>query len=231
MQPPFVPIGYAVSRTARAHLWKRWGAAAEPCELIVDEVVARVESHLAFHILCPLHVVVFASNAEARAALGRPVPPNMLLAPLQGASQSVIAMQSVAADALNGDLARMRRLLAHELTHVAVALQTGSEKCLGDDDRSMRVQPWVNEGFACVVSALAAERLDLLERELARASSLHVPDLDAALNDLAAENRSLAFAIATARVWRAVQAHGLCRVFTTLSDPDAWSSRGELPSG
>jgi len=94
----------------------------------------------------------------------------------------------------------------------------------------MRVQPWVNEGFACVVSALAAERIDLLERELTRASALHVPDLNAALDDLVAENRSLAFAIATARVWRAVQLHGLRHVFSTLMHPESLEYLARAPA-
>lgn len=112
----------------------------------------------------------------------------------------------------------MRRLLAHEVAHVAVALQTKSEKRLGDGNRSMRVRSWVNEGFACVVAALAGNRVDLLERQVTRAAEVSIDDLDAALDDLADERRAIAFAVATARVWAAVQARGLGHVFRNL-DP------------
>jgi hypothetical protein len=140
----------------------------------------------------------------------------MLLAPFQSATDSVIAVQSASADPLNADLERMRRLLAHEVAHVAVALQTKSEKRLGDGNRSMRVRPWVNEGFACVVAAIAVNRVELLERQVARAVETSIDDLDAALDDLSDERRGNAFAIATARVWSAVQARGLGHVFRSL---------------
>jgi hypothetical protein len=227
MSPPFVPSSYVALLTARTSVWMRAGAAAEPCESILDGVIAAVEDHLDFRLTSHLHVVVYASNQEAQAALGRPVPPNMLLAPFQTAAACVVAVQSSAADGSNGDLARMRRQLAHEFAHVAVALRTGSEKCLGDDDRGMRVQPWVNEGFACVVAAMLCGGPDLLDRELARAADVCVPELNVALNDLVAMDRSVAFAVATALVWRGVRALGLRRVFATLDRPEVWQDAGD----
>jgi hypothetical protein len=107
----------------------------------------------------------------------------MLLAPLQTETLSVVAVQSTAAHSSNGDLKRMRRHLSHEFAHIAAALCTGSEKRLGDDDRSMLVLPWVNEGFACVVAGLVCDRRDHLDRDLARAAHIDLPDLNVALND------------------------------------------------
>jgi hypothetical protein len=217
-----VPASYVASLTARTSVWMRAGAATEPCESILDGVIAAVEDHLDFRLNSQLHVVIYASNLEAQAALGRPVPPSMLLAPFQTAGECVVAVQSSAADVSNGDLARMRRHLAHEFAHVAVALRTCSQKRLGDEDRGMRVQPWVNEGFACVVAAMLCGRPDILDRELVRPADVRVTDLNVALNDLLAMNRSVAFAVATARVWRAVRAFGLRAVFATLDQPEVW---------
>lgn len=93
----------------------------------------------------------------------------------------------------------------------------------------MRIEPWVNEGFACVVSALLCNRLDLLEREVGRSADARVDDLNAALSDLAGEDRASAFAIATARVWRAVQSQGSARVFANLNQPELWQETVRRP--
>jgi len=214
-----VPPAYVATRTARTHVWKRLGAPVEPCETIIDDVIGSVEGQLDFELGGDLQLVIYDSNAEARRALGRNVPSNMLLTPVQSATTSLVALQSVAANALNGDLDRMRRHLSHEFTHVAVALRTGSEKRLGDENRGLRVEPWLNEGFACVVSALICRRRDLLERATALAARAQVADLNAALDDLIDDKRAAAFALATARVWRTVQRQGLREVFATLGAP------------
>jgi hypothetical protein len=217
----FIPAGHVLTRTRRTHLWQRpQGGRTEPWAPLLDDLVIEMERHLSFEIRCRLHVVVYSTNEEARATLGRAVPTSMLLAPVQGPDDSVIAVQSVAADARNGDCGRMRRHLCHELAHVMVALRTGSEKRLGDGDRDMHVSPWVNEGFAVCVAAMITGRLDLIEEALAGEPAWpgRQIDLDVALNDLNGENRSAAFAIATARLWRAIQTHGLDDVFANLAN-------------
>jgi hypothetical protein len=194
----------------------------EPCESVVDQVVTSVEDELDQRFDGQLHVVVYHSNATARVTLDRVVPASMLLVPWQTSSAAVVAVQSVAAHVVNGDVDRMRRKLAHEFAHVAAALRTGSEKCLGDGDRSMRILSWVNEGFACVVSAVVCDRTDLLDREAAHEALPPTTDLNIALSDLNHAHRSAAFAVATARVWRAVRKYGLRRVFGTLATPELW---------
>jgi hypothetical protein len=78
----------------------------------------------------------------------------------------------------------------------------------------MRVEPWVNEGFACVVAALASKRIDLLDRALERAADAPVRDLNTALDDLFDANRSEAFAVATgSRVARRPSAGAKGRVW------------------
>jgi hypothetical protein len=55
-----------------------------------------------------------------------------------------------------------------------------------------------------------------------------VGDLDAALDDLLSARRSAAFAVATARVWKSIQVHGVRYVFDNLSEPSSWSVEMEM---
>ncbi len=214
----FIPSSHVEKRTRRAHLWKSSEASgAESWEALLDAWIDEMEDCVGFAISCRLHVVVYATNLEARTHLQRDVPPTMLLVPVSGPRDSVVAVQSAAADAANGDLKRMHRHLSHEIAHVMVALRTGSEKRLGDGDRLMRVAPWVNEGFATCAAAICAGQLDALERVLARASGVSF-DVDSALNDLTSEHRAAAMAVATAGVWQAIRTRGLRQVFDSLTE-------------
>lgn len=228
----YIPDHYVETRTLRARLWKRPSPPdTEPWETLLDDIVANVERCLDFELTCHLHVVVHATNQDYRSSVGRDVPDTMLMAPLLGARASVIAVHSASANPINGDCVRMRRQLCHELGHVMVALRTGSEKRLGDGDRGLRVRPWVNEGFAECVAAIACNRLDLIERALQtqRSCGTPPPDLDAAINDLNGADRSRACAFATAQVWQAIQGHGLRQVFATLMDPVSWDAPKRAP--
>ena len=142
----------------------------------------------------------------------------MLVAPLHTPALALIAVQAPSVDARNGDPARMRRHLCHELAHVFAAERTGSVKRLGDGNRGMRLASWVDEGFAVSVAAAAAQQPDIIDAALARSSGATLSDaeLAAAFDDLRSPDRDAAFAIATARIWRAVQAHGFRFVFASL---------------
>jgi hypothetical protein len=212
-------------------LWKCASQARpEVWEPLLDGLVGSVESLLGSRVTCRLHVIVYRSNDDARAALARAVPPNMLLAPALGPRDSVIAVQSVAADPANGDCQRMSRHLSHEVAHVMVALETGSEKRLGDGDRHLRVSPWVNEGFAVCAAALATGQLEAIRRAVEREMLLTTKpfDLDGAVNDLAGPHRSAATAIATSRVWGALQVHGVRQVFSSLHHFESLAPRSGI---
>jgi len=140
---------------------------------------------------------------------------------------ALVALHAPSVDPANGDARRLRRLLAHELAHVLAAERTGSVKRLGDGNRGMRLAEWVDEGFAVNLAAAVTAEPGIIDSARSRASGVPMSDdaLAAAFRDLNAPERSSAFAIATARVWRALQAHGLAFVFEHLSDPERWTQR------
>lgn len=139
----------------------------------------------------------------------------------------MIVAQSPDAVPRNGNELRMRRQSCHELAHVLAAECTGSLKRLGDANRNMRLAPWVDEGFAVVAAARTANQLAVLETARKRYASAQLSDLelDAALVDVAATQRDLAFALATVRVLEAVEQHGIRFVFQHLDQPSAWREK------
>ncbi len=191
----------------------------------VNELLDGVQRQLSYELKRQLHVVVYASNSDARRALSRNLHPSALLAPLHAATFALVALQSAAAHARNADERRMRRHLAHELAHVFSAERTHSTKYLGDTDANMRLLPWVDEGFAEVVAALVGPRPDVFDAALQRASCLNMDDarMNAVFRDLNSPERADASAVATARVWRAARLHGLDIVFDNLQHPERWA--------
>lgn len=213
----YVPSHYQPRLVGGAVLWSRDGADA-PAATIVPDAIRAIERLLAYRLQRAVHVVVYGSNAEACRALDRPIAPTMLLAPLHTPALALVALQAPSVDPRNGDAQRMRRHLCHELGHLFAAERTGSVKRLGDGNRGLRLASWVDEGFAENVAAAAAQRPDIIDAALQRAATATPSEerLVAAFDDLGSPDRDAAFAIATARIWRAVQAHGLRCVFDSL---------------
>lgn len=199
---------------------------------LVPECLRSLESILDHQLRRPLHVVVYASNDDARFSLERDVPASMLLAPYHTHDAAVIVAQSPDADPRNGNELRMRRQFCHELAHVLAAECTGSLKRLGDGNRNMRLAPWVDEGFAVVAAARAANQLAIVETARKRCAGAQLSDreLDEAFLDHAATQRDLAFAMATVRVLEAVERHGIRFVFHHLDQPSAWRGNERLIS-
>ena len=221
----YVPPEYRPIALDNAILWRR-GRAAGFAAALVDNAIAEIERLLDHRLRRTVHVVVYASNEDARRALDRQVAPTMLLAPLHTPSLALVALQAPAVDRRNADPRRMRRHLCHELGHVFSHEKTGSVKQLGDGDRGMRLASWVDEGFAQSIAALVAAQPEIIQAAVERASiaTRSADQLAAAFGDLGSPDRSAAFAIATARVWRAVHAHGIRFVFEHLSRPEIWAS-------
>lgn len=207
--PDHVPGDYKARAVGRIVVWGRDGSDAHAAALVPDALEA-VEQLLAYRLHRIVHVVAYASNAEACAALDRAVVPTQLLAPLHTPELALIAMQ-IGEPPL--------RHVCHELAHVFTAERTGSVKRLGDHDIGMRLPRWLDDGFAVCVAAAVAGRPDTIEAALARSAAAEMSEeqLHAAFGDLASPDRSLAFAIATARVWQEVQAHGFPAVFAELA--------------
>lgn len=233
---PYIPAHYQRTTTDRCVFWGRDGS--EPAAMsLLDDCLRRLETLLDHRLQRTLHLVVYATNADARAALGRDIPPEMLLAPFHSRDAALVAIQSPAADPSNGDEHRMRRHLCHELAHVFAAERTGSTKELGDAGIHMRLLPWVDEGFAEVLAARATGRLEIIAAAAQRCSNANLADaaLNAAFMDLASPDRANAFACATTRVARMVERRGLRFVFERLHDPDGWHDevldREDVPPG
>jgi hypothetical protein len=183
-----------------------------------------IEQLLQFRLERTVHVVVYGTNADARAALDRDVAPTMLLAPYHANDESLLALQAPSVDERNGDERRMRRHICHELAHTFAAERTGSLKRLGDGNRDMRIESWVDEGFAVVLASRVADQPDVIEAALRNAAiaNLSSDEITAALDDLSSPNRRAAFALATVRVWRAIDLHGFRYVFDHLDNEHAW---------
>src|SRR5688572_2116457 len=167
MRPEYVPASYRADLVGDTTYWSSGGAGSVVA--LVEDSRARVDALLAMRPRRALHVVVYATNAEACAALDRSLSPTALLAPLHTPDRALVALQSAEADPRNGDPARMIRHVCHELAHVASYERTGSVKRLGDGDRGMRIAPWIDEGFAECVAIAAADRHDILEAARVRA--------------------------------------------------------------
>jgi hypothetical protein len=220
----YVPADYQPAAIGTSVLWSREPSASPVAELL-PESIAAIERLLDYRLSRTLHVVVYASNEEACRALGRRLSATALLAPLHTRKLALIALQAPGIDARNGDRQRLRRHVCHELSHVFSAERTGSVKRLGDDDRGMRLSSWVDEGFAENVAASAAARPDVIEAALKSSAVANLSDdqLAVAFRDLNSADRGSAFATATTRIWRALQAHGFEFVFENLSRPERWS--------
>jgi hypothetical protein len=203
----YVPAEYRPLVVGDSTFWSADGR-VQPLADVVVQARVRIEALLGHRLRRALHVVRYASNAEARTALARDVSPTMLLAPLHRDDLALIAVQDLAPDP---------RHVCHELGHVFVAERTGSVKELGDGSVGMRIPAWADEGFAECLAALAADRPDVIERARARtASGLTDEDLTRAFRDLSSPQRPLAFAVATLRMWEAVATRGIAAVFATL---------------
>ena len=215
----YVPESYRPIVCDEIVLWSCDGTEPLHAQLLVESR-RKIEKLLDHPLQRTLHAVVYETNHEACLALDRQVAPAGLLAPLHTPDHALIAWQSPAADPRNADRARMRRHLAHELTHVFTAERTGSVKSLGDGDRGMRIEPWIDEGFAEVVAATVADRPNLIEDALAVMETRTDEQLAAAFRDLDSPDRAIAFAVATARMWHAVQRQGFAHVFEALANSD-----------
>ncbi len=220
----YVPPHYHPTFYGNIVIWGENGSELFATTL-VQEGTEKIERLLNHRLKRTLHVVVYASNKEACRALGRDVAPAALLAPLHQPGHALVALQAPIVDPRNGDPRRMQRHICHELAHVFAAERTNSVKRLGDEDRGMHLLSWVNEGFAENVAASSLSRPEIVHTALRRLPTADMANerLETAFRALDAPERKLAFAVATVRVWRALETHGYRFVFENLSCPEKWA--------
>jgi len=190
----------------------------------IDDAADFLYRTLALRLHRRLHVVSFLTNEEARRVLDRPIPATMALAPYAGDRACLIVVQSPTASPENAIPNRMRGILVHEIAHQHVAERTGSEKLLGDRNRSMNVSAWLNEGLAELLRWRFLEdaaRIAAAEAAFRRANgSLTWSELSDRLEDLDDGRRGEAFTRAAgATAWLARPA-GIRRLFDRLPDVD-----------
>ena len=217
--PPFVPRSYDPLALDGATLWSR-----RPLPDVANWVTdanARVARCLDHRLSRRLHVVAYDSVEDCERALCRSIHVTALLAPLHREDLALIALHAPSTHHRNNDPVRMLRHLCHELAHVHVAEVTGSVKRLGDGGTGMHVRPWVDEGIAECTAAIATEDGAILERARLRSQTpMSDGAIDAALLELYSPDRAMAFAHATMRIWRAVQARGIAAILRDAAEPD-----------
>jgi hypothetical protein len=116
----------------------------------------------------------------------------------------------------------MKGILAHEFTHLFAMEKTSSTKILGDDNVNMRIQAWLNEGFAEILRYQTTGKKQELEDALAcfhaGNKSFTFRHINASLDGLTSKERAEAFKLATAFVWALAKNAGIQHVFDNLID-------------
>ena len=216
---PFVPRQHLAQECSGYRLWHHRDERPEDLEFVkgvVSFAVSWLLEELAVQPRRTLHVCLYHANEEAQAHLNRDVPGNMAMAPFSSAEASLIVIHSRRVHPMNADFDRMRRVLVHELCHCLLREKTGSSVMLGDDLRDMRVRPWLDEGFAEVMSWRAiGESVPRIGAVSAGAPS-SLDELDRNLNDLSSAKREAAFVEVARRVQMLTKRLGVRGVFENL---------------
>lgn len=204
MQPPFsVPERFHRHVAGRATVWAAPGAPVGEVTEWIAFAADAVPMHLGHAPSRRWHFAVSGSPAETHEISRRDLPPTFLVAGWHDEQDALVLLHAPDLHPRNRDPERMRRLLCHECSHLLVAERSGSKKVLGDGDVGMCVRPWLDEGIAQLVSAEICARNDLVAAALDRAprtAFASLDDVDTALRALDAQDRGLAFDVATALV-------------------------------
>ena len=220
---PYIPITYEAMQTPRCTLWHAPGEAPDHLAMLsglAENAVGTLEATLGIRGDRSLHLCCYRSHAEACVSLDRTIPPTMALAPFSDRTRGLVAVQSPGAASVNGNPARMFRILVHEFAHLLTMDATGSRKRLGDGNRDMRIQAWLHEGVAEVCSLLAVDRTEGLDRCVRtlgqRETAWTFGEVNARLDALDDRERASAFDRATGAVAWLAAWEGLARVVARL---------------
>lgn len=229
MPIPFLPKEYSSIECHGFRLWHSKDELNSQIQLIADAGAYALEyvcSKLRFKKIRNIEICLYHSNHQAVLSLNRQITGSMAMAPYATDKSGLIIVQSATADPMNGDLQRMRRILAHEICHLFVREKSGSSSVLGDGLKDMKVRPWVDEGLAEYLSWRCIGK----ENPILRRDFEYIRDLDEVdlfLNDFSSDRRGAAFHTSSCLVEYFIGKIGLLKFFESMAD---LSKQTELPT-
>jgi hypothetical protein len=229
MSIPFVPKEYSFIECTGFRLWHSHNEPKSHIELIIEAAsyaLDQICNRLRFKNLRKIEICLYHSNEQAVSSLDRRIPGNMAMAPYSTNKGSLIIVQNAMADSMNGDLQRMRRVLAHEICHLFVREKSCSSSFLGDGLKDMKVRPWIDEGLAEYLSwRCIGKRNPILQNHFEYINNLD--EVDRFLNDFNADERTAAFYTSTRLVESFIKELGLINFFESMTK---LSETGQLPT-
>jgi hypothetical protein len=195
MQIPFVPKEYSYIECHGFRLWHSEDELKSQIDLIIEAgeyAVDYLRSELEFNNLRKIEICLYHSNHQAVSSLNRKITGNMAMAPFATNQGGLVIVQSAAADPVNGNHQRMRRILTHEICHLFVREKTRSSQCLGDGLKDLKVRPCLDEGLAEYLSWRSlGEKNPIFDEDFEPIYNLG--DVDHYLNDFSSDRRMQAF--------------------------------------
>jgi len=229
MQIPFIPKEYSCIECQGFRLWHSEDELKSQIGLIIDAgeyAFEYVRRKLEFQNLRKMEICLYHSNQQAVLSLNRQIPGSMAMAPYSTDKGGLIIVQSAAADPMNGDSQRMRRILAHEFCHLFVREKSGSSQCLGDGLKDLNVRPCLDEGLAEYLSWHSiGERNPILGEDFECIDNFE--EVDHSLNDFTSDRRIQAFYTSIILVEFYIREFGLITLFESMTD---FSKQPELPT-
>ncbi len=222
---PFIPPGYRKIDCTGFTLFTGKEEPAATLGVLRDsttEALNSLEILLDYSHQRKLAVCCYDSNKTARTFLQRVIDSTFAGAPFCDDVKALIIVQSPGADARNGDQTRMKRVIAHEITHHLAAEITGSRKTLGDGNVNKYIPAWLDEGLAEVVcKTVCGLNADLSEAAIHFQQCTHpmtFSQMNLHLDDLVSDLRQIAFSYSTAAVYTLVRKRGIRDVFRNLRE-------------
>ncbi len=229
MSIPFVPKEYYYIECHDFRLWHSKDELKSQIQLIIDAGVYAFEyvcSKLKFKNLRKIEICLYHSNNQAVSSLNRHITGSMAMAPYSTDKGGLIIVQSATVDPMNGDLQRMRRILAHEICHLFVREKSGSSSVLGDSLKDMKVRPWIDEGLAEYLSwRCIGKKNSILPEDVEYIGDLD--EVDLLLNDFSSDRRASAFHTSSRLVEYFIGEFGILNFFESMTD---LSAKTELPT-
>ena len=218
MQIPFIPKEYSYIECHDFRLWYSEDELKSQIELIIEAIeyaLDYVRSKFNFKNLRKIEICLYHSNHQAISSLNRNITGSMAMAPFSTDQGGLVIVQSTAADPVNGNLQRMRRILAHEICHLFIREKSGSSQCLGDGLKNLKVRPYLDEGLAEYLSWRSiGKRNPILDEDFECIDNLE--EVDYFLNDLSSYKRVQAFYTSSCLVEFYINELGLLTFFESM---------------
>jgi hypothetical protein len=225
----FVPKEYSYIECQGFRLWHSEDELKSQIDLIIEAgeyALDYVRSKLNFKNLRKIEICLYHSNHQAVSSLNRNIAGSMAMAPYSTDHGGLIIVQSSVADPVNGNLQRMRRILAHEICHLFVREKSGSSQCIGDGLKDLKVRPCLDEGLAEYLSWRSIGKMNPIWNENFECID-NLEEVDPLLNDFTSDRRIQAFYTSTRLVEFYIREFGLLTFFDSMAD---LSKQTELPT-